>query len=321
MEKILQQYSQYLLAGNFSEMTRIAYLGDLEQFFIFAASRHGLKMADLPIAQIDGLTVRAFVHDLMLGGVGKRSVARKLSSVRSFYKYAMSENLVSENPVQLIKAPKNTPNLPRFLFREHVDKLFMSPAATTQPPTASHQPPDLSPKDEFVFWREQVILELLYGSGLRVSELVALNFGQIDLTNKLLRILGKGRKERIIPLTDLAARAVRTYREKRELMRMPLAEPAAALLLNLRGGRLTTQSVRRILNDCERKAQLNQHIHPHMLRHTYATHLLDGGADLRSVQELLGHKNLSSTQIYTHLTKDRLRQTYMKAHPRAKLPD
>ncbi|MCL1790716.1 MAG: tyrosine-type recombinase/integrase [Peptococcaceae bacterium] len=302
------------MVSNFSEMTRVAYLGDLEQFFTFAASRRGLKMGDLELSQIDPVAVRAFVHDLMVGGIGKRSVARKLSSIRSFFKYAIHENLVTDSPVQLIKAPKNTPTLPRFLFREHVDKLMESG-------TSHGHEGETSPKNEFVLWREQVILELLYGSGLRVSELVSLNFGHIDLTNKLLRIFGKGRKERIIPLTDFAARAIRIYLEKRELMKMPHAEPTAALLLSLRGRRLTTQSVRRILNNCEQKAQLNQHIYPHMLRHTYATHLLDGGADLRCVQELLGHKNLSSTQIYTHLTKERLRQTYMNAHPRAKLPD
>ncbi|MCL1917819.1 MAG: tyrosine recombinase [Peptococcaceae bacterium] len=314
IEKVLHHYTQYLLAGNFSDKTRTAYLSDLDQFFAFAAARCGfLEKEYLDLADVDSVTIRAFVQDLMAGGVGKRSVARKLSSIRSFYKFAVRENWVTESPALLVKSPKTTRNLPRFLFREHMDKLL--------------EPNDMSPpeeeadtlKEDFVLWRERVIVELLYGSGLRVSELVSLDLGQIDLMNKLVRVTGKGRKERIIPVTDYAVSAVATYLEKREQMKMPLAAPASPLLLNLRGGRLTTQSVRRILNTCEQKAEIHQHVHPHMLRHTFATHLLDGGADLRSVQELLGHKNLSSTQIYTHLTTERLRQIFMKAHPRAKL--
>ena len=156
-----------------------------------------------------------------------------------------------------------------------------------------------------------MILELLYGSGIRVSELAGLNRRDIDSEDSLLRVRGKGSKERIVPLTKYALEAIQAYLQKRE-------DEQEALLLNYKGARLSTRSIRRILEKLALEAGLTQHLHPHMLRHSFATHLLDGGADLRSVQELLGHAKLSSTQIYTHLTRERLREVYNQSHPRSK---
>jgi integrase/recombinase XerC len=239
--------------------------------------------------------VRFYVRSLTSQGLAKKSVARKLAAVRSFCKFLCREGLLDKNPAQRLLTPKQDKNLPRFLYREHTDKLLRAPDLT-----------------KAQGWRDQAIIEVLYGSGLRVSELVSLNLKDMDLESKLLRVTGKGRKQRIVPLTGPAVRALKTWLDTRP-------HSSEALFLNQRGGRLTDRSVRRILDRLEISAALHQHIHPHMLRHTFATHLLDGGADLRSVQELLGHKKLSSTQIYTHLTRERLRAAYMDAHPRAKL--
>lgn len=170
---------------------------------------------------------------------------------------------------------------------------------------------DVSQQDARFGLRDQVIVELLYGSGLRVSELVGLNKADAALDDCLIRVRGKGKKERIVPLTDPAVTAIKYYLSQRR-------DQEEALILNYQDTRLSARSVRRILDKLEKEAKLNQHIHPHMLRHTFATHLLEGGADLRSVQELLGHKKLSSTQIYTHLTREKLRSVYLNAHPRAK---
>ena len=313
VEEALARFAQYLRSSNFSDLTFKAYMTDLDKFFSFACAETGKDCASLALEDVDALLIRSYIQRLMARKMSKKSVARKLSSIRSFFRFAARENLVASSPAHTVKAPKQSRRLPRFLYYEHIDKLLRGtgPKRGSAPSAAE--------------LRERVIIEMLYGSGLRVSELVDLNVDCLDLENKLVRVFGKGRKERIVPITDFAVQAVQAY-----LAGRPAPNPKGsagrddkdALLLNVRGGRLSPQSVRRILNASEQKAHLNQNIYPHMLRHTFATHLLDGGADLRSVQELLGHKNLSSTQIYTHLTKDRLRQVYMNTHPRAKIsPD
>lgn len=294
-DKALDSFSAHLKARNFSELTIAAYQTDLVQFLDFAAHEQGIQPEELDIRQIDKYIARSYTGFMNEKNLTKKSIARKLASIRSFFKFLCREGLLSQNPMQKITTPKTGRELPRFLFREHIERLLAAPC-----------------QENRYGLRDQVIIELLYGSGLRVSELVGLNKRDVDLANGLIRVKGKGRKERIVPLTEPSKQAIKAYLNSREDSEEPL-------ILNYKGSRLTSRSVRRILDKLGKSANLNQHIHPHMLRHTFATHLLDGGADLRSVQELLGHKKLSSTQIYTHLTREKLRHVYLETHPRAKL--
>jgi len=293
-DRALDDFRAYLLSKNSSELTIAAYQTDLLQFMEFASHELGLEAQDLEVEMIDKYIVRSYLSWMTERSLSKKSIARKLAAMRSFFRFLCKEGILKQSPVSKVVTPKIGRNLPRFLFQEHMQKLL--------------QAADLNTKNGL---RDQVIIEILYGSGLRVSELVNIDIHDIDLAGRLIRVKGKGRKERIVPLTDLAAQAIQAY-----LARRSDSEPA--LLLNYQDTRLTARSVRRILDKLEKKANLNQHIHPHMLRHSFATHLLDGGADLRSVQELLGHKKLSSTQIYTHLTREKLRDVYLTSHPRAK---
>lgn len=244
--------------------------------------------------QVDIYIVRSFLGQMTDRGLERKSMARKLSALRAFFKFLCKEGILQKNPVQRIATPKLGRKLPHFLSIEELNRLTQAPDCTT-----------------LLGARDQVILELLYGSGLRVSELANLNRQDIESDSFLLRVRGKGNKERIIPLTRYALEAIRNYLAMRE-------DNQEALLLNYQGTRLSVRSIRRILDRLALESGLSHHLHPHMLRHSYATHLLDGGADLRSVQELLGHAKLSSTQIYTHLTKERLREVYEQSHPRAK---
>lgn len=294
-DKALDKFSDHLNTRNSSELTIAAYQTDLIQFLEFASHELGVDFQNLRITAIDKYIVRSYLGLLTEKKLSRKSIARKMAAMRSFFKFLCKEGVIGQSPVQKISTPKIGRNLPRYLFYEHIDKLL--------------EASDLNTKNGI---RDQVIVELLYGSGLRVSELVGLNISDVDLGGGLIRVRGKGRKERIVPLTDAAKEAVGEYLTRR-------TDSEEALVLNYQDTRLTSRSVRRILDKLEKKAKLNQHIHPHMLRHTFATHLLDGGADLRSLQELLGHKKLSSTQIYTHLTKEKMRDVYRKAHPRAKI--
>lgn len=294
-DKALDSFSVYLKIKNSSDLTISAYQTDLIQFLEYSAHELGIKIKILEINDIDKLIIRNYIGLMTEKQLSRKSIARKIAAIRSFFKFLCREGVLVQSPAQKIIAPKAAKNLPRYLFQEHMEKLLGAA--------------NLDFKSGF---RDQVIVELLYGSGLRVSELVSLNKEDIDLSGSLIRVRGKGGKERIVPLTDLAGNAIIDYLRQRK-------DEDEALLLNYQGTRLSSRSVRRILEKIEKKAKLNQHVHPHMLRHTFATHLLDGGADLRSVQELLGHKKLSSTQIYTHLTREKLRNVYIKSHPRAKM--
>jgi integrase/recombinase XerC len=293
VDKALDAFCAYLKNKNSSELTIGAYQTDLIQFLEFSAHELGLESQDLEVEKVDKYIIRSYIGIMTERKLSRKSIARKVAAIRSFFRFLCREGILAQSPVQKIITPKVTKSLPRFLYYEHIDKLL--------------QASDQIAKNGI---RDRVILELLYGSGLRVSELVGLDIADVDLAGSLIRVSGKGKKERIVPLTDPAKEAVNAYLKKRK-------DKEPALLLNYKDTRLTARSVRRVLDKLEKKANLNQHIHPHMLRHTFATHLLDGGADLRSVQELLGHKKLSSTQIYTHLTREKLRDVYMATHPRA----
>ncbi|UWG98508.1 tyrosine recombinase XerC [Dehalobacter sp. DCM] len=290
----LDSFSDYLKTKNSSELTISSYQSDLLQFLEFAAGELGTDVENLDVNAVDKYIVRSFIGRMSERRLKRKSIARKLAAMRSFYRYLSREGHIGQNPVQNITTPKIEKHLPRFLFQEHMEKLL----------TAAQL-------DSRFGCRDQLIVELLYGSGLRVSELVSLNIMDVAIGDCLIKVRGKGKKERIVPLTEPAVAILRQYLSQRR-------DQEEALILNYQNTRLTARSVRRVLEKIEKEAKVNQHIHPHMLRHTFATHLLEGGADLRSVQELLGHKKLSSTQIYTHLTREKLRSVYRSAHPRAK---
>jgi len=294
-DEALSLFSGHLSAQNRSEHTHKAYLTDLAKFLEFAAAELGKAAESLEIKDIDVYLVRSYLGTLADQGLSRRSMARKLAALRSFFKLLCREGILKENPVERVASPKLGRKLPEFLYIEQVEKLLQVPDCTN-----------------LLGLRDQVILELLYGSGLRVSELVSLNKSDIDTAQGLIRVQGKGGKERVVPVTKYALQAIEAYLNMR-------TDQENSLLLNYQGTRLSVRSVRRILDKIVKEAKLPTHVHPHMLRHSFATHLLDGGADLRSVQELLGHEKLSSTQIYTHLTRERLKEVYNEAHPRAKL--
>lgn len=270
---------------NYSEHTLLNYRLDLEEFFKFFGN-DDVKAVDYP-------ALRRFLADLRLKERRPRSVARKLSSLRSFFKYLQREGIVDKNPAALVQTPKLDKSLPHFLTEQDAVRLMESPV-----------------EDKVADLRDKAIFETLYSSGIRVSELVGLSVRDVDLISNVIKVFGKGKKERIVPIGDKACEAIQGYLDARGVK-------SDAVFLNRSGGRLTSRSVRNIINKHITKQSMAQKVHPHMLRHSFATHMLDHGADLRSVQELLGHVNLSTTQIYTHLTTDRLKSVYAKAHPRA----
>lgn len=294
VDDALALFDGQLKTQNRSENTVIAYHNDIVQFLNFLSKEKRIDLGEISLEEISVEWVRSFLGDLTDQGLERKSMARKLATLRSFFKFLCKDGYLDHNPVQRISSPKLGRKLPEFLYLEQMEKLLQTPDCTTVLGT-----------------RDQVILELLYGSGLRVSELAGLNQEDVDQDQMLLRVRGKGQKERLVPMTKYALEAIQAYLSMRE-------NSQKALLLNYQGSRLSVRSIRRILDKLAAEAGLPQHIHPHMLRHSFATHLLDGGADLRSVQELLGHASLSSTQIYTHLTREHLRQVYDETHPRAK---
>ena len=308
MQEVFDRYVDYLRAErNASPYTVRNYSNDLvgntkrgteKGFFQFLR----LKRID-SLDDVDKHTLREYIGWLMEQGVVKDSIARKLSAIRSFYRYLTREGMLSANPLEKTPSPKLDKRLPSFLTVEETVRLL--------------EAPDLSSP---VGQRDRALMELLYASGLRVSELVSLNLGQIDLDTNEIRVMGKGSKERMVLMGEPAARALATYLEegRPELLG---EKRSNAVFVNRYGERLIERRVQKILDRYANAIDIGKRIHPHMLRHTFATHLLDGGADLRVVQELLGHANLSSTQIYTHVSKSQARKVYLSAHPMAKGKD
>lgn len=265
---------------------------------------YGVDLAELLLVtdkktaqEVDYLEIRKFLAHLKEKGYSKSTISRKLACLRSFFKFLTRENIISNNPALGIATPKREKKLPVFLEIQEIESLL---DAVTGATVASN--------------RDRAILETLYSSGIRVSELVGLNLEDADVLGGVLRIRGKGKKERMVPIGKKAQEAIREYLEKRPHEK---GKVHGALFLNKNSTRLTDRSVRRVLLKYVRKASLQKEVSPHTLRHSFATHLLDRGADLRSVQELLGHESLSTTQIYTHVTTKRLKEVYEKVHPRA----
>lgn len=274
------------------------YLGDLLQFFEFAAGSCELSISQFDPAQVDRLLVRSYLGELQKKGYRRSSIARKLTAIRSFYNYLVRQGLLETSPVKSVSTPKLEKRLPEFMDQKEVLKMLEKPA-----------------KDNSLGIRDKAIMEVLYASGIRVGELVNLDTANLDLRSQRLKVLGKGSKERLAPLGREAVHALERYlytaRPQLEI------NDQKALFLNYQGGRLSVRGVRFIINKYLKQLAMEKHVSPHTFRHSFATHLLEGGADLRSVQELLGHVQLSTTQIYTHVTKNRMKEIYDKCHPRA----
>jgi len=286
MNRYIEKFMTYLeVEKDSSPHTVLNYRLDLEEFLAFLGST--------PVEKADYLTLRKFLAELRTKNPRPRTMARKLSSLRSFFRFLHREGLVKQNPAALLLSPKLDKTLPQFLSEEEAAKFVEAPGDHTE--TAL---------------RDRAILETLYSSGIRVSELVGLNIEQVDLIGSVVKVLGKGKKERLVPIGAPAVIAIKNYLDVR-------TRSAQALFLNKDGRRLTDRGVRLVVDKYIKKSAVNHHASPHTLRHSFATHMLDHGADLRSVQELLGHASLSTTQIYTHLTTDKIKKIYDAAHPRA----
>jgi integrase/recombinase XerC len=293
MQEVYNRYVAYLEAErNVSPYTVRNYTKDLLEFFDFVHQQGITTLKD-----VNKQTLRSYLARLMEQKFAKSSIARKLSAIRSFYRYLMREELISASPAATTVSPKLDKRLPAFLTVEEARRLVEAPDIAT-------------PQGQ----RDRALLELLYASGMRVSELVSMNLEHIDLDTNEIRVWGKGAKERLVLIGGPAARALDMY--IRDGRRQLLAgKKNNALFVNRYGGRILARRVQKILTKYARS--INKSVHPHVMRHTFATHLLDGGADLKVVQELLGHADLSSTQIYTHVTQSRARKIYLAAHPMA----
>ena len=281
-----------------SKQTLRAYASDLAQFRALLVDRHGEPVPGPET--IDALTIRGFVASLHKTGLAKSSIARKLSAVRSFLKHSVRLGVIDTSPAEGIPTPKLPKLLPKNLTVDEVFALL-----------------DRITGDDVAARRDRALLEFLYATGLRVGELASLDLEDVDLAGGLVRVLGKGNKERIVPFGTKARASLMAWLSASEPLRRHGRE-GAALFLNLRGTRLTDRSVRRILDRRVREAAIAAHVSPHALRHTFATHMLGAGADLRAIQELLGHASLSTTQRYTHVGIESLMAVYDKAHPRAR---
>ena len=281
-----------------SPNTILNYKDDIAAFSGFLQKRK----ADAGWTDVTILDIRSYLAELHRENLARRTIARRISALRSFYRYLLREGKVKLNPFAKVRTPKLEKRLPVFLEEFAINQLLESPDLSTE-----------------LGRRDRAVLELLYSTGCRVSELAGLTLDRMDLSNRYVLLMGKGRKERIVPLGRPCVKAMTAYLDgtRDALMERYQAKPHSMVFVNSRGTPLTARSVRRILDKYVEQTALTKHISPHTIRHTFATHLLDHGADLRSVQELLGHSSLSTTQIYTHVTAERITAVYRKHHPRA----
>lgn len=291
--KEIQAFLDFLChEKNASPHTLSSYGRDLSQFQEF------LKRRKTSLLKADNLLIRAFLAELQGRGLKKASIGRKLSSVKSFFKFCLRKKWVDENPAKVVATPKQEKHVPSFLSEEEMAKFL-----------------DLPLPGDVLGWRDKAILELLYATGTRVSELIAIDLEDLSFPERLIRVKGKGKKERLVPFGREAEKSLRQYLQaRRELLEAGSLE--RALFLNYRGERLTQRSVQRIVAKYIRLTALRRKISPHSLRHSFASHLLSRGADLRVIQELLGHESLATTQKYTHLDLRRLLEVYRQSHPR-----
>ena len=311
MNKPEQEFLDHLLyVRNYSKKTVSSYQEDIDLFceFIF---NEGVLMED-----VDIICIRNFLTEELNRGVSKRSCKRRLCSLKHFYKYMVSVGYINDNPFIFVSSPKIETKYPHGLYKEQIQELFKRNAERT----------------DGLKNRDQAILYLLYYSGIRAQELVTLNIQDISLRERRVRVLGKGNKERIVPFSADCQAVLKKYidTDRKELLKLymenikkkpqkeGLDSLQSPLFFNARGEKLTTRGLEYILDAIEEKIGLYVGLHPHILRHSFATHLLENGADLRVIQELLGHESINATQVYTHVTEEAMKETYMNAHPRAK---
>ena len=301
---------------NASPHTVSNYLLDIEQFAstVTAVKPQG-RSGNFRWDDVDALGARKFLVEFQKRGCQATTTGRKLSSLRSFYRFLLREEYVGSNPFSGLRAPKRGRNLPDILSVQEIGRLLDMPAKLMKKP-AVRDPKMPSGFDEYAALRDAAILEVLYSTGARVSEAAGLTEADVDILSGIVKLRGKGKKERLAPLGGPAGRALSAVIKKAAQL-WPEKNRVKPVFLNVKGKVLTTRSMERIMKRYLVAAGLNANLSPHALRHSFATHLLDAGADLRSVQELLGHASLSTTQIYTHITVDRLRKVYEDAHPRA----
>jgi integrase/recombinase XerC len=307
VQQLIQQFLRELETDGSSPQTVRGYRIDLTQFLAFVRRMHPEASGTIPLEQIDPLTVRAFMGSLRSRGLSPRTLARRVAALRSFCQFCCRRGLLSWNPAALVTTPKVPRPLPPHLTVDQAFQLLATPQGGSP-----------------ISIRDRAILELFYASGIRVGELVDLAVEDLDLEQRLAKVRGKGGKERIVPMGRPAAEALKAYLAARESLRggkikgiARLGGHRTPLFLNHRGGQLTSRSVERLLEKYLKKSGMGKAITPHGLRHSFATHLLQAGADLRVIQELLGHARLSTTQRYTHVNLDQLMAVYDKAHPRA----
>lgn len=290
MERYIKKFINYLkIEKDSSVHTLKSYKVDLRGFSNFIENK--------PIDEITHLTLRTWLAYLKKKEYARSTIARKLATLRSFFKFSIREGYLHSNPAISLSTPKQEKKLPVFLTIKEVIRLIEAPVLDTE-----------------TGLRDRAIMETLYSTGIRVGELVGLNIENLDFIGGVMKVMGKGKKERIVPIGDKALQVIKKYLDKKKTLSK---ESERILFLNTKHKRLNPRSVRRIVNKYIKITSSKSGISPHTLRHSFATHLLDRGADLRSVQELLGHANLSSTQIYTHITPQRLKDVYNKTHPRA----
>ncbi len=299
MQDSITRFLQYLrVERNASDLTTKSYREDLSHLVAYLTETGGECPGPSAITTLD---LRGYVASLHEADYAKTTIARRLASLRSFFRFGQREGWVTANPAKPLRTPRKPRDLPHFLSSEELVQLLESPPA--------NQPFGL---------RDRAMLETLYSAGLRVSELVGINDDDLDGAAGIVRVRGKGRKERLAPLGSYAQKAISRWMEKRKIAGGLARDARRPVFTNKFGKRLTTRSVGRLLEKYLKQTGLDRRTTPHTLRHSFATHLLDRGADIRSVQELLGHKSLATTQIYTHLSTAGLRKAYEKAHPRAK---
>ena len=294
VEKAMDKFLHSLRQRNASVHTLKAYTGDLDNFAAYVGVRDWRS--------IDHLTIRGFLSTLYERGLGKTSVARALAAVRSFYRWLAQEGVVEQNPAALVSTPKLPKKLPRVPTIEEMNTVL------------DGQMPEVASFPE----RDRMMFELLYGCGIRNSELIGINLDDIRLSSEAILIRGKGKKERYVPFGDSVKAALAAYLPQRQRTLAERKKITTALLINQRGGRLTTRSVGRIIKKVAVAKGLSPDVHPHTLRHAFGTHMLEEGADLRSIQEMLGHERLSTTQRYTQLSMKHVLEVYDQTHPRAK---
>ena len=297
--RLVQAFLNYLLVEkNCSPLTIANYERDIKAFVDFYRVKAG---TDFTWAGLTVLQIRSYLAFLNATNYARRTVARRISSLRSFYKYLVREGRVEQNPFTKVRTPKLDKRLPTFLEEVEIDEILALPDKS------------------LLGLRDQAVLEMLYATGCRVSELVGLTLNSVDLSNMFVLLLGKGNKERLVPIGHSCRSALQVYylQSRAVLMDRYRVAEHKHVFVNNRGGKLTDRSVRRILDKYVSALALQKHVSPHTIRHTFATHLLEHGADLRAVQELLGHANLATTQIYTHVTTELINSVYHKNFPRA----